>query len=314
MSHQDIQGTQAEPGDSNRSGDDEMQAILPFDDGSMGHIIRKQWHEGRWFVSVIDVVAVLTDSDAPAKYWTAMKARIQDEGFRELSTKCRRLKMRALDGKMRETDAADTETMLRISMSIPSPKAEPVRQWLAQVGAQRLDEVAAELPEHQKRLLLRGEIATQNTSLNSAASSHGLATSRDFGIFHDYGYRGLYDGEKARDIAARKGVPKGRILDYMGSTELAANLFRITQTDDKLRKLNDEGITGKTVANDTHYAVGREVRAAIERIGGTMPEDLPTPAHSIQELERQEQASTKAKLQPPLFLDDSSSGTGNGTE
>jgi DNA-damage-inducible protein D len=192
--------------------------------------------------------------------------------------------MRALDGKLRATDAADAETMLRIVQSVPSPKAEPIKQWLAKVGAQKLDEVAAELGEDQRRQLLRGAVAAQNTSLNNAASAHSLMTSRDFAIFHDFGYKGLYDGETARDIAARKGVPKGRILDYMGSEELAANWFRITQADAKLRKLADDGLTGKTVANQTHYGVGREVRAAIERIGGTMPEDLPTPAESIQEL------------------------------
>ena len=105
--------------------------------------------------------------------------------------------MRAIDGKMRATDAADTETMLRITLSIPSPKAEPVRQWLAQVGAQRLDEAAAELDEDRRRLLFRGEVATQNTSLNAAASSHGLATSRDFAIFHDFGYIGCIRREGA---------------------------------------------------------------------------------------------------------------------
>lgn len=283
------------------AGSGEEMGLLPFDDGSMGRAVRKAWHEGRWFVSVIDVIAILTDSDAPAKYWTAMKARIQDEGFRELSTKCRRLKMRALDGKMRLTDAADTETMLRISMSIPSPKAEPVRQWLAQIGAQKLDEAAAALDEHQRRLLLRGEIARQNTQLNAAASSHGLLSGRDFAIFHDHGYRGLYAGETAGMIAARKGVTQGRILDHMSSTELAYNLFRVSLTDDKLRQLADEGFSGKGIANDTHYMVGREVRATIERVGGTLPERLPTPLQSIQQLEAAEAQRVKAQLQPSLF-------------
>ena len=286
--------------DTTDNGNDGL-GILPFGDGSMGRVIRRAWHDGRWFFSVIDVIAVLTDSNAPRQYWNDMKRRIQDEGFHELSAKCLQLKMRALDGKMRATDAADTETMLRITMSIPSPKAEPMRQWLAQVGAQRLDEAAAELNENQPRLLLRGEIASHNTNLNAAASSHGLATSRDFAIFDDHGYRGLYNGETAAMIAARKGVTKGRILDHMNSEELAANWFRVTQAEGKLRKLADEGMTGKDIANQTHYAVGKEVRAAIERIGGTMPEALPTPEQSIQEVERQEQERARARLQPPLF-------------
>lgn len=102
--------------------------------------IRKVWHDGRWFYSVIDVVAVLTDSANPRKYWTAMRSRIQDEGFREAETKCIQLKMRSRDGKMRTTDAADRETVLRIVQSIPSPKAEPFKRWLAKTGEERLQE------------------------------------------------------------------------------------------------------------------------------------------------------------------------------
>lgn len=280
------------------------QALLPFDDGSTGRVIRREWHDGRWFFSVVDVVAILTDSTAPLQYWRDMKRRMTGEGWAETQAKCLPLKMRALDGKKRETDAADTETMLRIVQSIPSPKAEPVKQWLAREGARSLEETAATLDEGPYRLLLRGEVATQNKSLaTSAADGHGI-TSRDFGIFQDWGYKGLYDGERARDIAARKGLAKGQdILDHMGSTELATNLFRIVQTRDKLNQLAEEGITGKTVANETHYGVGKVVRAAIEQIGGTMPEDLPTPAESINELEQREQQRAQAKLQPSLFTD-----------
>lgn len=266
----------------------------------LGRTTRCVWHEGCWFFSVIDVIAVLTDSPNPGTYWRVLKSRLRDEGADQTVTICNSLKMRALDGRIRATDAADAETMLRIVQSVPGPKAEPIKQWLAQVGAQRLDEAAAELGKDQRRLLLRGEVATQNTSLNAAASSHGLVTSRDFAIFHDHGYRGLYNGETARDIAARKGVPKGRILDYMGSTELAANWFRITQTDDRLRHLADEGITSQGIANQTHYNMGKAVRAFIVEQGNTLPEELPTPTQSIQQVEREEQQRAQARLQPPL--------------
>ena len=125
--------------------------------------------------------------------------------------------------------------MLRIIQSVPSPKAEPVRQWLAQVGAQRLEEVAAGLPEEQKRLLLRGEVAEKNSLLADTVTIAGVVTRRDFAIFQDHGYMGLYAGERARDIAERKGLARGEhILDWMGSTELAANWFRITQAEEKL--------------------------------------------------------------------------------
>lgn len=288
----------SDSGNSNNDGREDL-GILPFDDGSAGRIIRRIWHDGRWYFSVVDVVAVLTDSPNPRNYWNMLKSRLDDEGARETYSKCVQLKMRALDGKMRATDAADAETMLRIVQSVPSPKAEPVKQWLAHEGARRLDEVAAELPENQQRLLLRREMADRNNALADAASSHDILSPRDFGIFQDWGYRGLYAGEAAKDIAARMGLPKGEhILDHMGSTELGANIFRVTQTTDKLRQLRDEGITGKGIANQTHYT---EVRAAIERIGGTMPEALPTPAQSIKELERAEQEQAKTRLQPPLF-------------
>lgn len=104
--------------------------------------IRRVWHKGRWFFSVIDVIGLLTDSANPRNYWNMLKRRMSDEGAAETYTKCVQLKLRSADGKMRETDAADSETLLRIIQAVPSPKAEPVKQWLARTGAQRLDEVS----------------------------------------------------------------------------------------------------------------------------------------------------------------------------
>ena len=104
--------------------------------------IRRVWHNGRWFFSVIDVIGLLTDSANPGVYWRVLKSRLVAEGSSETVTKCNRLKMLAADGKMRDTDAADTETLLRIIQEVPSPKAEPVKRWLAKVGAQRLEDVS----------------------------------------------------------------------------------------------------------------------------------------------------------------------------
>jgi len=104
--------------------------------------IRRVWHDGRWFFSVIDVVGVLTDSLNPGTYWRVLKLRLKEEGSSETVTKCNSLRMVAADGKQRLTDAADTETMLRLIQSIPSPKAEPIKQWLARVGAKRVEELA----------------------------------------------------------------------------------------------------------------------------------------------------------------------------
>jgi hypothetical protein len=103
--------------------------------------IRRVWHEERWFYSIVDVVGVLAEAPNPRKYWFDMKRTVHTEGFVELSEKIRQLRMPAPDGKLRLTDAADEETLLRIIQSIPSPKAEPFKQWLARVGAERLEEM-----------------------------------------------------------------------------------------------------------------------------------------------------------------------------
>ena len=107
------------------------------------HDIRKIWHQERWYFSVIDVVEALTESDNPRRYWSDLKIKLREEGLQtELYEKIVQLKMTAPDGKMRETDCADTETMLRIIQSIPSPKAEPFKTWLAKVGYERMQEVS----------------------------------------------------------------------------------------------------------------------------------------------------------------------------
>ena len=141
----------------------------------------------------------------------------------------------------------------------------------------------SELTEDEKRFYQRNLTKKGNYSLNIAAKNAGV---KNFGKFHDSGYKGLYNGETANDIAKRKKLRyREDILDNMGSTELAANLFRITQTKQKL--INDN-IEGEQKANQTHYEVGRKVRKAIEDIGGTMPEDLPTPDKSLKELEKEQ--------------------------
>ena len=155
------------------------------------------------------------------------------------------------------------------------------------------------MSEDQRRLFVRSQLAEHNHSLADAAADAGVITGRDFAVFQDHGYMGLYAGERARDIAARKGPrPGAHILDHMGSTELAANLFRATQTDEKLRR---EGIRGKDAANATHFAVGSAVRKTIEELGGVMPEALPTPAESIQQVRSKERRRLDRGRQLSLF-------------
>lgn len=158
---------------------------------------------------------------------------------------------------------------------------------------QELEELYDQLSEDEKRLFIRGDIKQKNMLLAEAAHKAGIITGKEYAIFQDAGYRGLYGGLTARDIADRKGLKEGEeILDYMGGVELAANLFRITQTEEKMRR---EGTSTPHDANGVHYTVGKAVRKTIEELGGTMPEDLPTPEKSIQELEAEQKKQIKKK-------------------
>lgn len=152
------------------------------------------------------------------------------------------------------------------------------------------NETFAKLSENDKRLAIRNELAEHNKHLAAAAKDAGVETPIDYAIFQDHGYKGLYGGRGAKDIHAIKGLKKSqKILDHMGSTELAANLFRATQTEEKLRR---DQVRGKQKANQTHFEVGKKVRQTIDELGGTMPEALPTPEKSIQQIE-----SAKKKLE-----------------
>ena len=144
------------------------------------------------------------------------------------------------------------------------------------------------LTEDEKRFYQRNLTRKGNYSLNQAAKKAGV---KNFDKFHNAGYKGLYNGETAEDIAKRKGLRyREDILDNMGSEELAANLFRITQTESRLKK--DKVHTEKK-ANKTHYEVGKKVRKAIADIGGTMPEELPTPKKSLKQLEKEKNKQIK---------------------
>ena len=155
---------------------------------------------------------------------------------------------------------------------------------------QELIENYDDLDEDLKRLAIRNEMKEHNKSLAEAAQLAGVKDPRDYAIFQNKGYQGLYGGLGRKEIHARNGLKKSQdILDHMGSTELAANLFRATQTDEKLRR---EKIVGKEAANQTHYEVGKKVRQTIKELGGTMPEDLPTPQKSIKQIEREQKKLT----------------------
>jgi len=148
------------------------------------------------------------------------------------------------------------------------------------------DEMFTQLKEDEKRFFLRDELKKHNKQLVVTAFKSGVETSLDFAIFQNHGYKGLYGGLDAKGIHHKKGLKKShKILDYMGSTELAANLFRATQAEEKLKK---DGVNDKDSANQTHHEVGKIVRQTIKELGGTMPEDLDVPNKSIAKIEKEQ--------------------------
>ena len=170
-----------------------------------------------------------------------------------------------------------------------------------QTRRQELADAFNQLDEDNKRLVVRGNVRQWNILLAEVARNAGVITDEEFAIFQNSGYKGLYGGLTVADIHNRKGLSGNeKILDFMGSTELAANLFRITQTEEKL-KIDEVAIAAD--ANDTHYRVAEKIRTTMLELGTTLPENLPTPERSVQSIEREEVKKLK-ESKAALMLDE----------
>jgi DNA-damage-inducible protein D len=169
-----------------------------------------------------------------------------------------------------------------------------------QTRRQEVADYFNQLDEDNKRLVVRGDIRQWNQMLAEAARRAGLMTDEEYAVFQNDRYKGLYGGLDVEGIHERKGLRRrDKILDFMGSEELAANLFRITQTESKLKR---EKVRGAKAATATHYTVGRKVRQTIKDLGGTMPEDLPTPKKSISRVEREQLTALRRMAKKKLLM------------
>lgn len=170
-----------------------------------------------------------------------------------------------------------------------------------QTRRQEIADAFNQLDEDNKRLVIRGEVKSWNSMLADAAHRAGITEQTEYAEFQNAGYMGLYGGLRVADIHTRKKLSRDqKILDHMGSEELGANLFRITQTEAKMRRDEPQGLDA---ASSIHYTVGKEVRETIKKIGGTMPENLPTPKKSISEIEQEQLKQLKNERQK-LMLDE----------
>ncbi len=221
-----------------------------------GSQIRRQWDDRseKWYFSVVDVIAALTGSDNPQVYWRVMKKRLIDEGSNETVTKCNGLKMIAPDGKMRLTDAADTEVLLRLVQSIPSPNAEPLKLWLAQVGYERLEETAdpeIAINRALKTYLAKGySLNWINQRLKSIEirkeltdewDKAGVKEGREFAILTDEITR-AWTGMTTREYKNLKGLKKENLRDNMSNLELVLTMLAETATTEISKKEQPKGL------------------------------------------------------------------------
>lgn len=239
-----------------------------------GNQIRSIWDIEReeWYFSIVDIVGVLTESENPRKYWSVLKTRLKKEG-NQLATICSQLKMKATDGKMRSTDVADIQGIFRIIQSIPSPKAEPFKMWLAEVGKERIDEIidpeltidralATYLQKGYTREWInqRLQAIQVRKELTDAWQDHGVKVGREYAILTNEITK-AWSGMTTRQYKDYKGLKKQNLRDNMTTTELILNMLAETATKDIANTMHPQGLEeNRKVAKDGGSIAGNARR------------------------------------------------------
>lgn len=254
-----------------------MRDLMKFENKQ----VRSHWDadQEKWYFSVVDVIAVLTDSVDPTAYWRKLKQRLKAEGNQTVKN-CHGLKMRAADGKMRMTDVADTEQLLRLIQSVPSPKAEPFKQWLAKVGSQRLDQIQDPELSIQQALQDYRRLGYSDDWINQRLKSieirkeltdewqrTGITDNKDFAILTNVLTK-TWSGKTVKEYKEHKGLKKQNLRDNMTSTELILNMLAEASTKDISQANNPKTFNqSKTIAKQGGN-VAKVAREELERQTG----------------------------------------------
>ena len=242
--------------------------------------IRRMFMDGEWFFSVVDVIAALTDSDAPSKYWTAMKRREEKTTGFQFSTICRQLKLTSADGKSYKTDAVNTEAAFRIIQSIPSPKAEPFKRWLAQIGYERVQEIEnPELAQQRMRQLFKDKgypddwvekrvrgIAVRD-ELTGEWQKRGIADQKDFAILTSEISKAAF-GVTPSDYKKLKGLKRENLRDHMTDLELIFTMLGEAATTEIARNKDAQGFKSNQLAARDGGTVAGDARRQLEAKSG----------------------------------------------
>jgi len=278
---------------------EEDKALVVFQDKK----IRRIWHKSEWHFSVVDVIAALTDSSNPRNYWSMLKAREQEHGI-ELSTYCVQLKLPAEDGKLRETNCASTKNMFRIVQSIPSPKAEPFKLWLAQVGYERVQEIEnPELSQQRMKELYKAKgysddwvekrvrgIAVRQ-ELTGEWSKRGVKEDREYAILTNEISKATF-GKSVEEYRKFKGLQKENLRDHMNDLELIFAMLGEASTTRIARNKDAQGFAENKGAAKEGGAVAGVARKELERRSS---EKISTSENYLETPEKQKRLHLRKK-------------------